>query len=165
MRRCKDCRGKGPFPKRVKTYCLACTAKRSAAWRAANPERARAATKRWLAKPENKKRSLVLMFAWQKAHPEQYAKGRRHALLKRRYGIDGAEYDARHADQQGRCALCKKPQSTKGRVKHLAVDHDHATGRVRGLLCTRCNHGLGWLESLPLDLILAYLKDPTRRSA
>ncbi len=50
-----------------------------------------------------------------------------------------AQYDAMLASQGALCAICRKPEFGR----RLAVDHDHATGRVRGLLCTRCNTGLG----------------------
>jgi hypothetical protein len=52
--------------------------------------------------------------------------------------------------QQGVCAICKKPETVKnqkGEIRSLAVDHDHSTGQVRGLLCFRCNGGLGILEN------------------
>ena len=56
--------------------------------------------------------------------------------LRRRYGIDSADVDAMVAAQGGLCLLCKErpPQH---------VDHDHVTGRVRGVLCSCCNQGLG----------------------
>jgi hypothetical protein len=49
-------------------------------------------------------------------------------------------------EQGGVCAICKQPPTGKWKGKYstrLAVDHDHATGAVRGLLCGRCNGGLG----------------------
>ena len=62
--------------------------------------------------------------------------------LRRKYNITEAEYDALLAAQGGVCAICgKRP----GRVR-LGVDHDHATGKVRGLLCVRCNKALGPFE-------------------
>lgn len=58
--------------------------------------------------------------------------------LEKTYGIDAAEYDRIFKLQGGRCAICRnKPAS-----KRFAVDHDHKTGEVRGILCKRCNHDL-----------------------
>lgn len=54
------------------------------------------------------------------------------------YGITAAEYAAKLAEQDGRCAICRGVP----RSKRLAVDHNHKTGAVRGLLCKRCNHDL-----------------------
>jgi hypothetical protein len=55
--------------------------------------------------------------------------------LRRRYGITGAEVDAMVEAQGGTCAVCA------GKPEH--VDHDHATGEVRGVLCFNCNQALG----------------------
>src|SRR4030065_1694969 len=66
------------------------------------------------------------------------------------YGIDKPTYVAMYDAQRGVCAICGKPESKKrnGRVVMLAVDHDHVTGIVRGLLCHKCNSGLGaFMES------------------
>lgn len=63
------------------------------------------------------------------------------------YGLRPGEYDARFRDQKGLCAICEQPSE---RVLH--VDHDHATGKVRGLLCTHCNRGLGAFRDSILDL-------------
>lgn len=61
----------------------------------------------------------------------------------REYGLEEGEYARILAAQDGRCALCgKRP----GRVR-LAVDHDHITKRVRGLIHSRCNRGLAPFES------------------
>jgi len=69
-------------------------------------------------------------------------KQQRNNNLRRKYGIDQAEYERLLRDQRSRCAICnKRPKSRK----LLAVDHDHMTGRVRGLLCTTCNNALGML--------------------
>ena len=73
--------------------------------------------------------------------------------IKRMYGIDLAEYDRLLAGQNGLCAICgKKPE------KRLFVDHDPISGRVRGLLCVRCNTTLGWYEVMRSERILAYLE-------
>lgn len=73
----------------------------------------------------------------------------RGCALKTRYGITIAQYDALAEAQGGGCALCGKACTTG---KRLAVDHDHATGRVRGLLCRKCNRGLGHFDDDPAAL-------------
>lgn len=65
-------------------------------------------------------------------------------LLKREYGITLADYNAQLCRQAHRCAVCRRPESIKsskrtGKPRRLAVDHDHVTSRLRGLLCHRCN--------------------------
>jgi hypothetical protein len=62
--------------------------------------------------------------------------GSRHYHLKRRYGIGADDVDALIAAQGGVCSVCGRPDP-----EH--VDHDHATGAVRGILCFNCNGGLG----------------------
>lgn len=62
--------------------------------------------------------------------------------VRRKYGLEPGEYDKMLAAQYGRCAICgNKPVTIR-----LAVDHDHVTGKVRGLLCKRCNRALGLWE-------------------
>ena len=63
-------------------------------------------------------------------------------LLKREFGMTLDDYNALLRKQAHRCAICRRPETVKlksGRLKRLAVDHDHVTGTVRGLLCHRCN--------------------------
>lgn len=73
--------------------------------------------------------------------------------LKTRYGISPEEYLLMEQAQGGLCKICRKPPS--GRWKRLHVDHDHATGKVRGLLCFRCNTMLGSATDDPSVLIAA----------
>lgn len=76
----------------------------------------------------------------------------RAAWLMRAYGVTVEEYDAKLEEQDGRCAICRK----RPRRKKLHVDHDHETGAVRGLLCFRCNAGLGNFLDNPRSLKRAY---------
>ena len=64
------------------------------------------------------------------------------ARAHRRRGTTEEDYADRLRDQDGRCVLCQKLPSKR----RLAVDHDHSTRRIRGLLCTRCNRALGAFE-------------------
>jgi hypothetical protein len=61
--------------------------------------------------------------------------------LKRLYGISKEGYEEILRRQRGKCAICKKAYA-----RRLQVDHDHETGKVRGLICYRCNTALGWYE-------------------
>lgn len=76
--------------------------------------------------------------------------------LKREFGMTLGDYDDMVTTQGGRCAICKEPCPTGNR---LAVDHDHDSGVVRGLLCMKCNTGLGHFDDSPRKLTeaLAYL--------
>ena len=66
---------------------------------------------------------------------------RRAAQLKKLYGLTAERYATLLAAQGGGCAICGK--APNGRT--LAVDHDHVTGAIRGLLCSGCNLGMGHL--------------------
>ena len=90
---------------------------------------------------------------------KSYIKNRDRILAKslvRRYGISQEEYDRILESQAGVCALCKQPETRKhssGSICRLAVDHDHKTGTIRGLLCNKCNRSLGQLGDSPEDII------------
>lgn len=87
----------------------------------------------------------------------------RTGLLKRLYGMSREEYFDMLEKQGGVCAICDEPS---GGGRYLAVDHDHATGMVRGLLCGNCNNGLGRFKDNPARLraAAAYLEEAQRRS-
>jgi hypothetical protein len=84
---------------------------------------------------------------------------RRRLMLKHRYGITQADYERLLTKQGGHCALCFRTPD-QDRTGKLHVDHDHATGKVRGLLCHRHNHGLGMLGDNEEGLLatLKYLR-------
>ncbi len=70
--------------------------------------------------------------------------------LKRKFGITLDQYTEMLQTQGGVCALCGEPEKAidkrSGKPKNLSVDHNHDTGKVRALLCTNCNHGIGSLQ-------------------
>jgi hypothetical protein len=65
--------------------------------------------------------------------------------IKREFGITPKQYEEIMRWQLNVCAICGYTERCAGRDR-LAVDHDHATGRIRGLLCTNCNRILGLAE-------------------
>lgn len=88
-----------------------------------------------------------------------YESKRKHNY-RTRYNISVEEYDALFEKQGGVCAICEKPEKlTKGDKLHaLAVDHNHETMQVRGLLCMNCNTRLGYFEGNNLlHRMVAYL--------
>lgn len=75
----------------------------------------------------------------------KYRKRAKHHSWMKHYGISPEEYWELYDKQNGVCAICGNPETRthKGVEAHLCVDHDHVTGKVRGLLCGPCNTGLG----------------------
>jgi hypothetical protein len=102
---------------------------------------------------ENKKKEIARVQAWRETNPEKYAEYQRNyrarpdrkladraGHLKRKFGLSLEQYEEMLASQNGGCAICGDPPE-EGTSLH--IDHDHDTGEVRGLLCVRCNNGLG----------------------
>jgi hypothetical protein len=72
----------------------------------------------------------------------------RNSKYIRKYGISIEEYNMLLEKQGGVCAICRQPETiiVKGVQHRLTVDHNHETGKVRGLVCHRCNNTLGWYK-------------------
>lgn len=125
----------------------------TAKWRKAHPEQDRATTLRWRERnadklrAHRKRRHSENRQEFNTASRQYHAEHRGEILIKkrarrlRRYGLTVEQYDTMLAAQGGRCALfavCGATEPGGGKTQ-WAVDHDHATGRVRGLLCLACN--------------------------
>jgi len=114
---------------------------------------------------EHREAIRVYHKAWRDANPDKikarYVPERSAAYhRKRNYGLTPEEYADRLTFQQGRCAICYEPMTGKGKEKDApTVDHDHETGIVRGILCMRCNNGLGKFRDRPelLAAAITYL--------
>jgi len=78
---------------------------------------------------------------WAVVNKEKVVASRRRHRLTQDYGITVPEYNLMLEQQNYACALCGKTEQEAGR--YLCVDHDHATGKVRGLLCLTCNLMIG----------------------
>jgi len=88
--------------------------------------------------------------AYRKRNPKAGYEIRRRSVLKIVYGLSEQEYDAMLEQQNNACAICFVPAWLEDR--RLAVDHDHDSGKVRGLLCARCNRGIGLFDDEPARL-------------
>ena len=86
---------------------------------------------------------------WQDNNPEKAARSGRERRLRHRYGVDLVWYEDKLKEQGGKCDICGVSQNkTSGDTKdnlNFAVDHNHDTGKVRGLLCNQCNRAMGML--------------------
>lgn len=95
--------------------------------------------------------------------PEEQAAYGREWHLQRKFRITGEDYAALLVAQGGGCAVCGGKEThvhPSGKPKDLAVDHDHDSDQVRGLLCFNCNQGIGRLKDSPalLRAAAAYLE-------
>ena len=116
-------------------HCVMCTRLQVWGADARHPERKtrRAANLYLKQKAENR--------LWKTLNPEQYKLLMRRGALRRAFGLTLEEYDAMLKKQRGKCAICGGKE-----WRNLAVDHNHETGAVRGLLCSVCNKNLGIYE-------------------
>ncbi|HLA13988.1 MAG TPA: endonuclease domain-containing protein [Gemmatimonadaceae bacterium] len=107
-------------------------------WNKRNRDKATAATRRWRERNPG----------WQQRERE--------TAWKRLYGLAPADFYALKREQGAQCAICEDENGGK----ELDVDHDHATGRVRGLLCRRCNIVLGMVDRVSIEKVVGYLAHP-----
>ena len=93
------------------------------------------------------------MQEWAKADRKRFPNKYRNMDLIRNFGITLTQYNDLLEKQNGVCCICGNPEVTRLNhseiVRNLAVDHCHTTGKVRGLLCTACNQGLGNFRDNP----------------
>ena len=108
--------------------------------------------------------------AWYHANPERVAINRANTKAKKyprtgKYGLTIKDYRSMLAAQGGGCAICGRTEN--GKRHNFDIDHDHATGEVRGLLCNRCNRMLSNALDKPelLRKAIAYLEQSAAREA
>ncbi|PZR81626.1 MAG: hypothetical protein DI537_37920 [Stutzerimonas stutzeri] len=101
-------------------------------------------------KPCELKRKAKRQRKVRQEQPEKYRDRDRRSNLNKKFGITVEEYDALVASQGNTCAICRQPERyihpRTQEPARLAVDHNHQTGAVRGLLCSNCNRGLGFFN-------------------
>jgi hypothetical protein len=124
--------------------CKACHIARGKAWYAKNREKAIAYVRRWQQENPDRLRDYRLK------NREQRALQMRRLHLRRTFGMTVDDYSAILAAQEGGCAICGD-QPEEGQSFHI----DHDDGGVRGILCVRCNNGLGQFKDDPELLLRA----------
>lgn len=94
---------------------------------------------------------------WQKSRKDEDKDYYKNKSLRTRYGISPEEYNKLFMDQEGKCKICGCEETTvaNGITRSLAVDHNHTSGVIRGLLCRKCNTAIGLLKEDKLLLLKA----------
>lgn len=116
----------------------------------------------WKEKRASSERHKEYMREWHRkaraANPDYYWD----QDLRRTYGVTLEWYREQLSKQNDVCAICKQPEKAviRGKVISMPVDHDHKTGKARGLLCTKCNRGLGLFsdDEVALQAAIDYLR-------
>ena len=165
--KCKECKPLDDFYNKSKSkdgkshWCKICDSEDNKKWHEKNVDRSRQNKRVWAKKnPDKVKESSKKSHEkeqkfkpdqararrnrWKRENPEKHELSHLKNRLKKEYGLTLEEYYAMRDKQNGCCALCGKNEAEIDR--RLDVDHDHVTGKVRGLLCGRCNKALGLFD-------------------
>ncbi len=143
MRRCTKCGSDGPFTKStskkrakdgLRSVCKPCENASVKARYALDPAKFKA-----------------ISVAWQERNQDKVLRIRRRRIL-RSYGLSEDRFDALMIHQAGRCAVCRSAHLSTTTRRGVCIDHDHGTGLVRGLLCSKCNLALGHFRDDPANL-------------
>lgn len=148
------------------------SAEKSARYRAKDVDAFRAKKRALARTPEHKETRRLYMAKWREEnrekhnaqarasharHREKHKEGFRERHFRKSYGLSVAQRDAMIEAQGSKCLICERAFESS-RSTH--IDHCHATGRVRGILCSSCNTKLGWFEA-NADRVAAYLNGET----
>lgn len=163
MRTCTKCgeiKVLDHYPTNVKqaegrhTTCRDCRSKRSADWYLRNREARAVKARTYYLKNREKVKARVREYRDKNPHVATRASLRHQLAL---YGMSPDEYGIMMGEQNGMCALCGQAQVG---TRRLSVDHCHTSGKVRGLLCSKCNTGLGLLGDTidNLERAVTYLR-------
>jgi hypothetical protein len=148
VKKCIACGQLKTFHRTRASYCKDCCKEHDRAWRARNPDKVKARTKKRTHSPAHKRQTSIYRAVRRRTDPtfrEREIIQSRRNKLKNAYGLTLEDFEAMKSTQNNLCAICGKPNSVirLGRVRDLSVDHDHKTEKVRALLCYHCNSGLG----------------------
>lgn len=137
---CAKCKKKKPiseFYNITRSYCILCNREHCRQYAAINKQR------------RNKR-----LRDWRKNNPEKVRILDKRKGYRRKYGLSIEQVEKLKGANDYKCWICNK----KG--KRLVVDHDHNTGKVRGMLCDLCNRHLGYFENMDFKKMKQYLDQP-----
>lgn len=142
----------GPFLTKKEKQSL-----RSKKWKENNKERSIVLNMRWYEK--NKDVTIIRSKKWAEENKERNQYHRWKIKLKKKYGLTPEGYIRLLELQNYKCKICGIPHHENNRK--LAVDHCHKTNKIRGLLCKKCNGGLGIFDDKieSLEKAIDYLKE------
>jgi hypothetical protein len=156
MKKCSKCKELKPLDQfyaqkggrdGLRADCKACMAAYKAAAYRENPEKVKARVRKW--QQENPDRYREKQRKYREENAALIKSKLRSWYLEKTYGITVEQYNEIFARQGGRCAICGAKPNAK---ISLHVDHSHKTGKIRGLLCFRCNNGIGDFRENPVIL-------------
>lgn len=125
-----------------------------------DPDRARVYMREYRRRfPEKARESVRRSLA--KHGPEIHNERWRYYRIRHKYRMGKAEFALMLAAQGGGCKICAAKSAGGKKERHLYVEHDHKTGRVRGLVCHRCNALVAALENPLRPVVEAYLAENT----
>lgn len=140
-------------------------------WRAENREKHLEQKRRYNKRPDVKEKRRIREHERKRHLSKTDPMFNRNKGLRKKYGIKHTDYERMLEEQGGVCAICgtDDPGGHGGRrgTKFFHIDHCHTTGAVRGLLCQRCNNGLGCFSD---DVVLmhgaiGYLQNPLKNNS
>lgn len=143
----KPCKVCGSTEKHVSSYsCVSCNTKRNLH---------KLYNKELMAPYRTKEKSSKKLKTWRVKNPEKLEE-QYHRKRLAKYNITQETFDNMLLTQEGKCAICADTLTEK-----FTVDHNHDTGKVRGLLCYKCNSGIGLLKDSVelLSLAIKYLNE------
>jgi Recombination endonuclease VII len=160
---CNRCRADTPHYKDGR--CRPCRSVESKKRRERHPEKIQAAKEKWRRERPDLVKAQIRK--WAQEHPQAMrAHARKYAT-----GWSGEMFDMAWVAQGGCCAICRRPMQPTGHKKDsVTADHCHATGQTRGLLCNKCNTGIGYFDDDPVRLQSArdyveFYRQPERKRA
>lgn len=107
---------------------------------------------------KNSTKNSDIQKRWKFEHPDQVKMIGRDYNYRKKYNITLDDYNNLLLLQDGKCLLCGNTSAYKTKSRNLFVDHNHVNGKIRGLLCSKCNTCVGVVELIGLENIIKYLQ-------